>query len=123
MVRPVPKTPDHLQSDRSPLETKPDGEVSPFASLESAQEYVGLLGTAVDDTQQEIQQALDVAAEEHAERRHEALLLVNYKLSQLRHHVTTTGRLLNDLRMLRRLLLGERHTKPVSRGENPHASR
>lgn len=100
-----------------------DADVSPFASLESAQEYVGLLGTVVDDTQKEIQLELDLAAKEHAERRHEALLLVNYKLSQLRHHVAATGRLLNDLRMLRRLLLGERHTRSASRAENPRALR
>jgi hypothetical protein len=85
-----------------------DDDVSPFASLESAQQYVSVLGTAVDDTQKEIQQEITPAGTESAERRQEALLLVNYKLTQLRHQLRTTGRLLNDLRMLRRLLLNER---------------
>jgi hypothetical protein len=99
----------------SPSEwTRADDDVSPFASLESAQEYVSLLGTVVDDTQNEIQQEIDLAAKEHAERRQEALFLVNYKLTRLRHQVAATGRLLNDLRMLRRLLLGERNSMPAN---------
>ena len=91
--------------------TGADDDVSPFASLESAQEYISLLATVVDDTQNEIQQEIDLAANEQAERRQEALFLVNYKLTRLRQQVTATGRLLNDLRMLRRLLLGERHSQ------------
>ncbi len=95
----------------SPSEwTGPDDDASPFASLESAQEYISLLATVVEDTQNEIQQEIDLAAKEQAERRQEALFLVNYKLTRLRQQVTATGRLLNDLRMLRRLLLGERNS-------------
>ena len=83
-------------------------DASPFPSLESAQEYIALLGTAVDDARNDIQDDIDTAGQEHAERRVEALHLVNYKLHQLQNHVTATGRLLNDLRTLRRLLLSER---------------
>jgi hypothetical protein len=97
------------------VQTRADGDLSPFASLESAQEYIALLGTVVDDTRNEIQQEIDLAAKEHAKRRQEALFLVNYKLTQLRHQLTATGHLLNDLRMLRRLLLGERNSRSVSR--------
>jgi hypothetical protein len=102
------------------VQTRADEDLSPFASLESAQEYVSLLGTAVDDAQSDIQQQIDAAAKEHAVRRREALYLVNYKLSRLRHQVTATGRLLNDLRMLRRLLLGERQPRPVSGAPKRH---
>ncbi len=38
----------------------------------------------------------------------EALRLVTYKLDKLRGHMTAGRRLLNDLRTLRRLLLGQR---------------
>jgi RNase P/RNase MRP subunit p29 len=106
-------TPDRLELDSPPVRTRADDDLSPFASLESAQEYIGLLGTVVDDTRNEIQQEIDLATEEHAVRRQEALFLVNYKLTQLRHQLTTTGHLLNDLRMLRRLLLGERNVTAV----------
>ena len=99
----------------SPSEwTRASDDFSPFASLESAQEYVSLLGTVVDDTQNEIQQEIDLAAQEHAKRRQEALFLVNYKLTRLRHQVAATSRLLNDLRSLRRLLLGERQSKSAN---------
>jgi len=41
-------------------------------------------------------------------RRVEALRLVLYKLDKLEQHIKASRRLLNDLRMLRRLLLQER---------------
>ena len=43
-------------------------------------------------------------------RRERALRLVSYKLSQLGQHLATSGRLLNDLRTLRRLLQDERES-------------
>ena len=43
-----------------------------------------------------------------ADRRKEALLLVSYNLAKLNLHITTSRRILNDLRTLRRLLLAER---------------
>jgi len=89
---------------------------SPFPTLESAQEYIGLLRTAVDDALADIQEDIDTAGTEQADRRLEALHLVNYKLNRLQNHVTATGRLLNDLRTLRRLLLGERALD----AERPH---
>ena len=110
----VTTIPDHVQLGSPSERTRADGDASPFASLESAQEYISLLGTVVDDTLNEIQQEIDLAAKEHAERRQEALFLVNYKLTRLRHHVTATGRLLNDLRTLRRLLLGQRSSRFAS---------
>ena len=103
--------PKHVQLGSPSERTRADGDASPFASLESAQEYIGLLGTVVDDTLNEIQQEIDFAAKEHADRRKEALFLVNYKLTRLRREVTATGRLVNDLRTLRRLLLGQRSSR------------
>ena len=48
------------------------------------------------------------ADRERADRRKEALLLVSFNLAKLNLHVTTSRRILNDLRTLRRLLLAER---------------
>jgi hypothetical protein len=54
-------------------------------------------------------QRVDVDAErDGADRRKEALLLVSYNLAKLNLHITSSRRILNDLRMLRRLLLAER---------------
>jgi len=39
---------------------------------------------------------------------------VNYKLDKLSSHIATSRRILNDLRMLRRLLLEERKTPDPS---------
>ncbi len=88
--------------------------MSPFPSLESAQEYISLLATAVDDARGDIEHDIEAAGTGHADRRLEALHLVNYKLSRLQNHVSATGRLLNDLRTLRRLLLSERSLKAVT---------
>jgi hypothetical protein len=96
------------------VRTSGEDDLSPFPSLESAQEYISLLGTAVDDARSDIEQDIESAGTEHADRRLEALHLVNYKLNQLRNQVNATGRLLNDLRTLRRLLLSERSLKAVT---------
>ncbi len=63
---------------------------------------------------------IDLAQREHAARRQEALYLVNYKLTRLRHQLTSAGRLLNDLRILRRLLLNERALASLSGDTQPH---
>jgi hypothetical protein len=99
-----------------------EDDFSPFPSLESAQEYIALLGTAVDDARSDIQQDIDAVGNEHADRRLEALRLVDYKLTQLRNHMDATGRLLNDLRTLRRLLLSERTLNAADRTPaDPHS--
>ena len=81
---------------------------SPFESIEGAHEYVHLLEQAIVDSRTAIADDLAAAAKQEAERRLEALRLVDYKLKQLQEHMHASGRLLNDLRTLRRLLLRER---------------
>jgi len=82
---------------------------SPFETLESAHEFVSLLREAVDDAYgsilDEIARARDTRG---AERRLDALRVVDHKLNSLRQNVLASLILLNDLRTLRRLLLGER---------------
>ena len=81
----------------------------PFDTLESAHDFVGLLREAVDDAYVEILDETERArATDGAERRVHALRLVDYKLNSLRQHLLASLLLLNDLRTLRRLLLGER---------------
>jgi hypothetical protein len=81
----------------------------PFDTLESAYEFVSLLREAVDDAYATV---LDETARaqdtEGAARRLDALRLVDHKLNALRQNVLNSLILLNDLRTLQRLLLGER---------------
>jgi hypothetical protein len=82
---------------------------TPFDSIESAYEYVALLREALDEAYSAIQDDTDAARQTTGgERRVEALLLVDAKLNQLRQHMLASLVILNDLRTLRRLLLGER---------------
>ena len=82
---------------------------SPFETLESAHGFVSLLREAVDDAYATILDETDRAQETGAERRLQALRLVALKLNSLRSNVLSSLILINDLRTLRRLLLGERH--------------
>ena len=81
---------------------------TPFDSVESAYEFVSLLRESLDEAYAEIQADTDTAQQSGAERRVEALRLVGHKLHQLRQHTLASLIILNDLRTLQRLLLGER---------------
>jgi len=82
---------------------------TPFDSIEGAREYVRLLEETISDTRKTIDEDIAVATQtKGAERRLDALRLVNYKLNQLHGHFVESSRILNDLRTLRRLLLGGR---------------
>ena len=80
----------------------------PFDTVEGAHEYVRLLAEAIAEAEASVQDDIAAARAQGASRRVDALRLVAYKLEKLRAHVTSSGRLLNDLRTLRRLLLSER---------------
>lgn len=91
---------------------------TPFDSIESAQQFVDLLAEAVEEARQEVEADVAVAAGTEAERRKQALQLVSYNLAKLSVHLTTSRRILNDLRNLRRLLLQERQLeKEAERAE------
>lgn len=79
----------------------------PFESVESAQEYVGLLIAAVEKEAVRAREALETMHLDN-DRHRDALRLVDYKLQALTKHLLTSKRLLNDLRSLRRYLLDER---------------
>jgi hypothetical protein len=86
---------------------------TPFDSIEGSQEYVALLAEAIEEARKDVDADIAVALAEGAERRTEALQLVNYNLAKLSLHITTSRRILNDLRTLRRLLLAERQVEPA----------
>ena len=81
---------------------------TPFDSIEGSHEYVALLAEALAEARRDVETELSSAEHDGADRRKEALLLVSYNLAKLNLHITTSRRILNDLRMLRRLLLAER---------------
>lgn len=86
---------------------------TPFDSIEGSQEYVSLLAEAIEEARQDVDADIAVALAEGADRRTEALQLVSYNLAKLTLHITTSRRILNDLRTLRRLLLAERQGEGV----------
>jgi hypothetical protein len=83
---------------------------TPFDSIEGSYEYIELLGEALAETRRDIEAEIALSEIDGAERRTKALQLVAYNLMKLNTHVTTSRRILNDLRSLRRLLLSERES-------------
>jgi hypothetical protein len=88
---------------------------TPFDSIEGSLEYAGLLRDAIETSKKSVDAQAVAAQAEGAARRLEALQLVAYKLDRLAWHIDGSRRILNDLRSLRRLLLGERQHKPNER--------
>ena len=81
---------------------------TPFDNIESAHEYVRFLAEALDEARGHVDEEMRAASSAGLDRRLQALRLADYKLTQLREHIVVSSHLLNDLRTLRRLLLGER---------------
>ena len=71
-----------------------------------------MLSEAIQEALSEVEADLDVARSAGASRRVEALQLVHFNISKLNGHMTSSRRILNDLRTLRRLLLEERSFPP-----------
>jgi len=82
----------------------------PFDSIESAQEFMDILAVTVLDVMKELGAARADAARDGETRRVQALDLATYKLKMLGCHVHKSRRALNDLRILRRLIMNERLT-------------
>ncbi len=88
---------------------------TPFDNIESSHEYVSLLAEAVEVAIAEVEADIALAGADRADRRKEALQLVLFNMNKLRNHMTSSRRILNDLRTLRRLLLEERSLTKVYR--------
>ena len=89
------------------MNNKPE---TPFDSIEGSHEYVALLAETIEEVQRDIETEIAVAAGDNTNRRKDALQLVSFNLVKLERHITESRRILNDLRTLRRLLLGERES-------------
>ena len=85
---------------------------TPFDSLEAAHEYVSLLLDEVRRTRQDVAEDLATAQGDGSARRGEALQLVSWKLERLEQQLGSSRRLMNDLRRLRRLLVGDLEDDP-----------
>jgi hypothetical protein len=98
---------------------------TPFDSIESAHEYIGLLCEALDDAHRTIGQEIAHPCEFTGVRHLDALRLADYKLKSLRQHFVASRRLLTDLRTLRRYLLDERMEErsqaSLPRGQQTHS--
>ena len=81
---------------------------TPFDNIEGSHEYVAMLAEALNEARRDVEAEISTADRDGADRRKEALLLVSYNLAKLNLHITSSRRILNDLRSLRRLLLKER---------------
>jgi hypothetical protein len=85
----------------------------PFTSLEAAHEYVGLLLEAVQQARGDVAEDLAAAGADGPQRQRQALALVAWKLERLEQQLEASRRLMNDLRRLRRLLVGEAEEGPA----------
>ena len=81
---------------------------TPFDSIEGSHEYIAMLADELSEARREVEEQIAAAEREGADRRKQALLLVSYNLDKLNLHITSSRRILNDLRSLRRVLLAER---------------
>ncbi len=80
----------------------------PFDSIESAHEYMDILAATALDVMGELKRDREAALLSGADRRAQAIDLAIFKLKLLNGYVYKSRRTLNDLRILRRLILNER---------------
>jgi hypothetical protein len=82
----------------------------PFSSVESAIEFMHVLAETILEARKELDELERLAVSQGEERRARGVALALFKLKMLNAHVHKSRRALNDLRMLRRLILNERLT-------------
>ena len=82
----------------------------PFDSIESAQDFMNVLAETILDVMKELDRDHQLAVRDGETRRAQAIDLAIFKLKMLSCHVHKGRRDLNDLRMLRRLIMNERLT-------------
>ena len=85
-----------------------NGSETPFDSIEGSYEYVDMLADAIQEAKRDVESEVTLAESDKADRRKQGPLLVSYNLAKLEGHITSSRRILNDLRTLRRVLLSER---------------
>jgi hypothetical protein len=94
-----------------------NGSSNPFTTLESAQEFIALLSRSIEETKVDIDEELLEASQSGQGRRAEALNIAGYKIAELSAHTHKLSRLLNDLKMLRRVLHNDSQPSRQARRE------
>jgi hypothetical protein len=82
----------------------------PFDSIESAHAFMDVLAETILEVMKELNEDHELALQDGEQRRAQALDLALLKLKALNCQVHKSRRMLNDLRMIRRLILNERMT-------------
>jgi hypothetical protein len=82
-----------------------DAAEKQFHSIESAHEFMLVLENVISDAKSELETMLNDANAAKDERRGEALRLALFKISQLETHTGKSRRILNDLGLIRSLLV------------------
>jgi hypothetical protein len=88
----------------------PDQIEGPFDTIESAHEFMTVLAATAVDTIGDLARDRERALRDGDLRRARAIELALFKLKMLNCYVFKGRRALNDLRILRRLILNERLT-------------
>lgn len=98
----------------------------PFDTIESAHEFMSILSQAASDARCDLASDIQRELSSDAHRRLDALHIALYKVEQLESHLNRSSRILNDLRILRRLLFEERGafvpSSPEKRNVEQHES-
>ena len=97
---------------------------TPFDTIESAQDFIQVLGETITEARQEIEADLTRELQSPLSRRTKALQIAAYNLDKLEKQMMRSRRILNDLRSLRRLLFDERrflHVKAISSAAHPES--
>jgi hypothetical protein len=82
----------------------------PFGSIESAHAFMDVLAETILDAMKDLAFERQASIQAGEARRTKAIDLALFKLKLLTCHVHKSRRTLNDLRMIRRLILNERAT-------------
>ena len=87
---------------------------TPFETIDSAHHYVKLLSEQVVRVEKEIVEDIATLSKTGPKRRLDAFRLVQYKLKQLNEQLVASSRLLNDLALLHRMLIGDEDERAAS---------
>ena len=98
---------------------------TPFDNIESAEQFVELLIEAIEESRRDVDADIALSEGNRSGRSKKALQLVSANLAKLSQCMTTSRRILNHLRTLRRLLLQERRldNTPQNRNGNRELNR
>jgi hypothetical protein len=81
-----------------------------FDTIESAHDFITLLAETVAEAKRTLETDVQRESSSGFSRHLDTLRVAQYSMAKLETHVNRTGRILNDLRTLRRLLFEERST-------------